>query len=56
MRKHRACELRVPILHRHGFYRLSAVFSLLLRELERQRLYLFYAAASVGDHIAHAPS
>ena len=54
MRKYRACELRVLILHRHGFYRLSAVISLLLRELESQRLSLYYAAASVGGHIAHA--
>ena len=53
MRKYRACELRVPILHRHGFYRLSAVISLLWRELERQRLSIYYAAASVGGHIAH---
>ncbi|WP_294476541.1 hypothetical protein, partial [uncultured Ruminococcus sp.] len=52
---HRACELRVPIFHRHGFYRHSAVFSLLLRELESQRLSLFYAAVLVGGHIAHAP-
>ncbi len=26
-----------------------------MRELERQRLYLYYAAALVGGHISHAP-
>ena len=41
---------------RLGLFPPAAVcFSLLLWELERQRLSLYYAAVSVGGHIAHAP-